>query len=151
MFIATGTDSTGKLKVVLRAKKYLMMLEYSDGQSHFYSGPHMAYVRMELDKETNTERITFNTGRPGGDRFPVGTFVAFATAAYDFEYEKLVPDTNITVSAFEKMQKEASDMKKEIERLKTAPAKPVVKAKTKTKATIPTSADTQEADLLNII
>ena len=133
MFIATGTDSTGKLKVVLRAKKYLMMLEYSDGQSHFYSGPHMAYVRMELDKETNTERITFNTGRPGGDRFPVGTFVAFATAAYDFEYEKLVPDRNITVSAFEKMQKGASDMKKEIERLKTAPAKPVVKAKTKTK------------------
>jgi hypothetical protein len=77
--------------------------------------------------------------------------VALANAVYDFGYEPLVPDTNLTVSACEKMQKEASDMKKEIERLKTVPAKPVVKAKAKTKATIPTSPDTQEADLLNII
>jgi hypothetical protein len=38
-------------------------------------------------------------------------------------------------------------MKKEIERLKTVPAKPVIKTKAKTKATIPTSPDTQEADL----
>jgi len=151
MFIATGTDPTGKLKVVLRAKQDMIMMEWSDGQSHFYKGLHLGYMRMELEKETNTERIIFNTGRPQHDRFPVGTFVALANAVYDFEYEKLVPDTNITVSAFEKMQKEASDMKKEIERLKTVPAKPVVKAKTKTKATIPTSADTQEADLLNII
>lgn len=106
---------------------------------------------MELDKDTNTERILFNTGGAQYDRFPIGTFVALANTVYDFEYEPLVPDTNITVSAFEKMQKEAADMKKEIERLKTVPAKPVVKAKAKTKATIPTSPDTQEADLLNII
>jgi hypothetical protein len=150
MFIATGTDLSGKLKVVLRAKQDMIMIEWSDGQSHFYKGPHLGYVRMDLDKETNTEKITFNTGRPQPDRFPIGTFVAIANIVHDFEYEPLVPDTNVTVSAFEKMQKEAADMKKEIERLKTVPAKPVIKAKAKAKATIPTSTDTQEADLLNI-
>lgn len=151
MFIATGTDPSGKVKVVLRAKQDMIMMEWSDGQSHFYKGLHLGYMRMELEKDTNTERIIFNTGRPQHDRFPIGTFVALANAVYDFGYEPLVPDTNITVSAFEKMKKEAADMKKEIERLKTVPAKPVVKAKAKTKATIPTSPDTQEADLLNII
>jgi hypothetical protein len=105
---------------------------------------------MQLDKETNTERILYPT-RNEWCKFPIGTFTSLINEIYCFEYENLVPDTNITVSAFEKMQKEASDMKKEIERLKTVPAKPVVKAKAKTKATIPTSADTQEADLLNII
>jgi len=143
MFIATGTDLSGKLKVVLRAKQDMIMIEWSDGQSHFYKGPHLGYVRMDLDKETNTEKINFNTGRPQPDRFPIGTFVAIANIVHDFKYEPLVPDTNVTVSAFEKMQKEAADMKKEIERLKTVPAKPVIKAKAKTKATIPTSTDNQ--------
>lgn len=149
MFIATGTDGEGK-KIVLRAKKDMTFFECADGQMYFFSGPHLAHVQMRIDKETNTELILCNA-RNKWDKFPIGTFVSLVNAVYDFEYEKLVPDTNITVSAFEKMQKEASDMKKEIERLKTVPAKPVVKAKTKTKATIPTSADTQEADLLNII
>jgi hypothetical protein len=150
MFIATGTDPAGK-KVVLRAKKDMMLFEDAGrGHFHFVSGPHLANVQMQLDKETNTERILYPT-RNEWCKFPIGTFTSLINEIYCFEYENLVPDTNITVSAFEKMQKEASDMKKEIERLKTAPAKPVVKAKTKTKATIPTSADTQEADLLNII
>ena len=150
MFIATGTDQTGKLKVVLRAKQDMIMMEWSDGQTHLCKGPHLGLIRMEFDKDTNTEKIYFNTGRSQADRFPVGTFVELANTVYDFGYEPLVPDTNITVSAFEKMQKEAADMKKEIERLKTVPVKPVIKAKTKTKATIPTSTDDQEVDLLNI-
>jgi hypothetical protein len=142
MFIATGTDASGKLKVVLRAKKDLLMIEWSDGQSHFYSGPHLSYMRMELEKETGKEKIHFNTGRPTPEIFPVGTFHSLATEVYGFEYEKLVPDTNITVSAFEKMQKEAADMKKEIDRLKSAPAS--TKRSTKPKVT------TVEVDLLNI-
>ena len=150
MFIAIGTDSAGK-KMILRAKENMIMMEWSDGQSHFYKGLHLGWMRMDIEKETNTERISFNTGRSQVDRFPIGTFVALANAVYDFGYEPLVPDTKITVSAFEKMKKEADELKKEIERLKTAPAKPVVKAKAKTKATIPTSLDTQEVDLLNII
>jgi len=141
MFIATGTDASGKLKVVLRAKKDLLMIEWSDGQSHFYSGPHMSYMRMELEKETGKEKILFNTGRPP-DVFPVGTFHSLVTEVYGFEYEKLVPDTNITLSAFEKMQKEAADMKKEIDRLKSAPAP--TKPSKKPKVT------TVEVDLLNI-
>ena len=135
MFIATGTDPTGKLKVVVRAKKDLLMIEWSDGHSHFYSGPHLSYMRMELEKETGKEKIVFNTGRQH-DIFPVGTFHSLVIEVYGFEYEKLVPDTNITVSAFEKMQKEAADMKKEIDRLKSAPA--------------PTKRSTVEVDLLNI-
>jgi hypothetical protein len=149
MFIATGTDGEGK-KIILRATKDMTFFECADGQMYFFAGPHLAHVQMRVEKETNTELILCNA-RNKWDKFPIGTFVALVNAVYGFEYEKLVADTNITVSAFEKMQKEASDMKKEIERLKTVPAKPVVKAKTKTKATIPTSADTQEADLLNII
>jgi hypothetical protein len=149
MFIATGTDGEGK-KIILRATKDMTFFECADGQMYFFVGPHLAHVQMRVEKETNTELILCNA-RNKWDKFPIGTFVALVNAVYGFEYEKLVADTNITVSAFEKMQKEASDMKKEIERLKTVPAKPVVKAKAKTKATIPTSADTQEADLLNII
>jgi|LakMenE01Jun11ns_1017448.scaffolds.fasta_scaffold9448660_1 hypothetical protein len=146
MFIATGTDSTGKLKVVLRAKGVLMMLEYSDGQSYFHNIAAIGGARRELDKETNTEKIYFNTGRPQADRFPVGTFVALANAVYDFGYETLVPDTNITVSEFEKMQKEAADMKKEIEHLKTTSAA-IKQTKRSTRAS---AKDTQEVDLLTI-
>ena len=146
MFITTGTDPAGKLKVVLRAKQDMIMMEWSDGQSHFYKGVHLGYMRMELEKETNTERIHFNTGRPQVDRFPVGTFVALTNAVYDFGYEPLVPDTNITVSEFEKMQKEAADMKKEIERLKATPV-PIKQTKRPTRAS---AKDTQEVDLLTI-
>ena len=103
---------------------------------------------MRIEKETNTEMILCNA-RNKWDKFPVGTFVSLINAVYDFGYEKLVPDTNITLSAFEKMQKEAADMKKEIERLKTTPVKPIVKAKGKAK--IPTSTNTQEVDLLNVV
>ena len=151
MFIATGTDGEGK-KIILRAKKDMMLFEYTDGQLHFFSGPHLSNVQMQLDKETSTERILC-TARNKWDKFPIGTFTSLINETYCFEYEKLVPDTNITVSAFEKMQKEAADMKKEIERLKTVPAKPVIKAKAKakTKATIPTSTDTQEATIPDIL
>ena len=145
MFITTGTDPAGK-KVVLRAKQDMIMLEFPDGSAHFYKGVHLGYMRMDLEKETNTERITFNTGRPQVDRFPVGTFVALTNAVYDFGYEPLVPDTNITVSEFEKMQKEAADMKKEIERLKATPA-PIKQTKRPTRAS---AKDTQEVDLLGI-
>ena len=103
---------------------------------------------MQLDKETNIERILC-IARNKWDKFPIGTFASLINETYCFEYEKLVPDTNITVSAFEKMQKEAADMKKEIERLKTTPVKPIVKAKAKAK--IPTSTNTQEVDLLNVV
>jgi len=97
---------------------------------------------MELEKETGKEKIHFNTGRPTPEIFPVGTFHSLVTEVYDFKYEKLVPDTNITLSAFEKMQKEAADMKKEIDRLKSAPAP--TKPSKKPKVT------TVEVDLLNI-
>jgi hypothetical protein len=145
MFIATGTDGEGK-KIILRATKDMTFFECADGQMYFFVGPHLAHVQMRVEKETNTELILCNA-RNKWDKFPVGTFVSLVNAVYDFGYEKLVPDTNITVSEFEKIQKEAADMKKEIERLKTAPAKPVTKPKAKAKVKIPTSPDTQEADL----
>ena len=144
MFIAIGTDSAGK-KMILRAKENMIMMEWSDGQSHFYKGLHLGWMRMDIEKETNTERISFNTGRSQVDRFPIGTFVALANAVYDFGYEPLVPDTKITVSAFEKMKKEADELKKEIERLKTAPVKSIKKSKV-----IKKTIDKPEVDLLNI-
>ena len=147
MFIATGTDPTGKVKVVLRAKQDTIMLEWSDGRSHFFKGIHLGLIRMELDKDANIEKIAFNTGHPQVDRFPIGTFVALVNTVYDFGYEPLVPDTNITVSAFEKMQKEATDLKKEIERLKTVPTP----TKRTTKPKTPVSKGVQEVDLLNIV
>jgi hypothetical protein len=149
MFVATGTELNGiNRKVVLRVKKDMMMFEWSDGSAQFFSGPHLANIRLEFDKEGNSEKLHMNTGL-GCGKFPIGTFASLLIEAYGFEYEKLVPDTNITVSAFEKMQKEAADMKKEIERLKTTPVKPIVKAKAKAK--IPTSTNTQEVDLLNVV
>jgi hypothetical protein len=145
MFIATGTDDGGK-RVILRAKKDMMLFELADGQLHFFSGPHLSHVQMQLDKETNIEKILC-IARNKWDKFPIGTFASLINETYCFEYEKLVPDTNITMSAFERMQKEAADMKKEIERLKTTPVtqsivKSVKKQKVKT--------DKQEVDLLTV-
>ena len=141
MFIAIGTDSAGK-KMILRAKNTMLMFEIQDGQSEFYPGG--GYIYMTLDKEKNTEKIIF-TIKNEWYSFPLGTFELLVKNIYGFEYEKLVPDTNITVSAFEKMKKEADELKKEIERLKTAPVKSIKKSKV-----IKKTIDKPEVDLLNI-
>jgi hypothetical protein len=143
MFIATGTDGGGK-KIIFRAKKDMMLFEVQDGQSHFYQGVHMGNIQMSLDKETNIEKILFSA-RNQWDKFPVGTFESIIKAIHGFEYEKLVPDTNITVSAFEKMKKEADELKKEVDRLKTPPVKTIKKSKV-----IKNITDKQEVDLLGI-
>jgi hypothetical protein len=146
MFIATGTDSTGNVKIVLRAKRDMVMYELSDGRAYFFTGPQLSVLQVSIDKEKNNEIILVG-GRNQHDRFPIGTFTALGGAIYDFEYEKLVPDTNITMSAFEKMQKEAADMKKEIERLKTTPiTQTIVKSVKKQRV----KADKQEVDLLTV-
>ena len=142
MLIVTGTNAAGK-KVILRAKNTMLMFEIQDGQSEFYPGG--GYIYMTLDKEkNNTEKIIF-TIKNEWYSFPLGTFESLVKNIYGFEYEKLVPDTNITVSAFEKMKKEADELKKEIERLKTAPVKSIKKSKV-----IKKTIDKPEVDLLNI-
>jgi hypothetical protein len=141
MFIATGTNSGGK-KVIFRAKNQMLLFEVQDGQSEFYPGG--GYVFMTLDKEKNTERIIF-TIKNEWYIFPLGTFESFIKNIHGFEYEKLMPDTNITVSAFEKMKKEADELKKEVDRLKTPPVKTIKKSKV-----IKNITDKQEVDLLGI-